>query len=198
MTNRFGVELNKVFQDKNWINISNVFTILRIVVSPLIMFELYCRNWELAFGLFVFGAITDFLDGYLARLLNMQTNLGRMLDPLADKIFLISLFYSLSFISSPSFRIPSWFVYLILFREIVILLGSGILLVLKVNFKIQPILWGKLTTFFQIIFIGWIFSCCFFHWIPQRTYNVSLILLALYSVFSLLQYIRVGLRCLRE
>jgi CDP-diacylglycerol--glycerol-3-phosphate 3-phosphatidyltransferase len=188
----------KIFQDKRWITISNILTLSRIVVSPVIAFEIYRQNWHMAFGLFVFGAITDLLDGYLARLFNTQTHLGRMLDPLADKIFLISLFYSLAFISSPSFHIPSWFVYLILFREFVILFGSMVLLALKVNFEIRPILWGKLTTFFQIMFIGWIFSCCFFRWIPHRTYNVSLILLASYSIFSLLQYVRVGLEYLKS
>ncbi len=193
----FLVGYHKIFQDKRWINISNIFTISRIVISPLIVFEIYCRNWRFAFGLFVFGALTDLLDGYLARLFDTQTHLGRVLDPLADKIFLLSIFYSLAFISSPSFHIPSWFVYLILFREVVILCGSMVLLALKVNFEIHPIVWGKLATFFQVMFIGWIFACCFFHWIPQRTYNVSLVLLASYSIFSLLQYVRVGLGYLR-
>jgi len=193
MKNNFWASYNKILQDKRWLNISNIFTLIRIALAPVIVFQMYCRNWKLAFCFFVVGAATDLLDGYLARLLDMQTNLGRILDPIADKILLVASFFSLAFISTPSFHIPSWFVYLLLLREFILLSGSAILLVLKSNFEVQPIMWGKLTTLFQIIFIVWIFSCYFFHWIPVRTYNVSIVLLAGYSVFSLLQYVKVGL-----
>lgn len=193
MKNNIGNWYHKILQDKRWVNISNIFTLTRILLAPVIILQMYWRNWNMAFGFFVIGALTDLLDGYLARLLNTQTNLGRMLDPIADKIFLVSSFFSLSFISTPSFQIPSWFVYLLLFREFVLLLGCIFLLALKINFEIKPIMWGKLTTLFQIIFIGWIFSCYFFHWIPLKTYNVSLVMLAGYSIFSLLQYVKVGI-----
>lgn len=189
---------HKILQDKRWLNISNIFTLIRILLSPVIIWQMYCRNWNWAFGFFVIGAITDLLDGYLARLFDIQTNLGRMLDPVADKIFLGSSFFSLSFISTPSFHIPFWFVYLLLFREFVLLFGCMLLFMLKTNFEVQPIMWGKLTTVFQILFIVWIFFCYFFNWIPLRTYNVSLVLLAIYSIFSLLQYIRVGFNYIKS
>lgn len=189
---------HKILQDKSWVNISNIFTLIRILLSPVIVWQVYCRNWFLAFSFFVIGALTDLLDGYLARLLDMQTNLGRMLDPVADKIFLVSSFFSLSFISTPSFHIPSWFVYLLLFREFALLSGCAFLFALKENFEVQPIMWGKLTTVFQILFIVWIFSCYFFHWIPVKTYSISIVLLAIYSIFSLLQYLRVGFNYLKR
>jgi len=189
---------HKILQDKRWLNISNIFTLLRILLAPVIVWQMYCRNWNYAFCFFIIGAITDLLDGYLARLFDTQTNLGRMLDPIADKIFLVSSFFSLSFISTPSFHIPAWFVYLLLLREFVLLSGCVFLFVIRVNFEAQPIMWGKLATVFQIIFIVWIFSCYFFHWIPVKTYSVSLVLLAAYSIFSLLQYIRVGFNYLKN
>ena len=68
---------HKILQDKRWVNISNIFTLTRILLSPVIVLQMYCRNWNLAFGFFVIGAATDLLDGYLARLLNTQTNLGK-------------------------------------------------------------------------------------------------------------------------
>lgn len=189
---------HKILQDKRWLNISNIFTLIRILLSPVIVWQMYCRNWNNAFIFFVIGAITDLLDGYLARLFDTQTNLGRMLDPIADKIFLVSSFFSLSFISTPSFHVPAWFVYLLLFREFALLSGCVLLFVIRVNFEAQPIMWGKLATVFQILFILWIFSCYFFHWIPIKTYSISLILLAAYSIFSLLQYIRVGFNYLKS
>jgi len=198
MKNNIWAWYHKILQDKRWVNVSNIFTVIRILLSPVIIWQMYCRNWNLAFVFFVIGAFTDLLDGYLARLLDSQTNLGRMLDPIADKIFLVSSFFSLSFISSPSFHIPSWFVYLLLFREFVLLTGCVILYLLKIDFESKPIIWGKLTTLFQIVFIVWIFSCYFFHWIPLRTYNISLVLLAVYSIFSLFQYVRVGFNYLKS
>lgn len=198
MKKAFWSGYHRILQDKRWLNISNIFTGIRIILSPLIVLAMYYKNWNMAFCFFIVCALTDLLDGYLARLFDMQTNLGRMLDPIADKIFLISSFFSLAFINTPSFHVPSWFVYLMLFREFVILSGVAFLLALKIDFKVQPIMWGKLTTLFQIIFIGWIFTCYFFHWIPVKTYNISLILLAAYSIFSLWQYVLVGFRHLRS
>lgn len=198
MKNNFWVSYYKIFQDKRWLNISNIFTLIRVALTPVIVLQMYYKNWNMAFCFFVVGALTDLLDGYLARLFDVQTNLGRMLDPIADKIFLVVSFFSLAFVGTPSFCIPSWFVYLLLCREIVILAGSAFLLIFNSNFEVHPLMWGKLTTFFQIIFIMWIFSCYFFHWIPVKTYGISIILLAGYSIFSLLQYIKVGLQYFRN
>ncbi|KKQ32313.1 MAG: CDP-alcohol phosphatidyltransferase [candidate division TM6 bacterium GW2011_GWF2_37_49] len=184
---------SKIFQDKHWLTISNIITTLRIFLAPVVIVGMYYSCWVFSFFIFVLAAATDLLDGYLARLLNQQTHFGRMLDPVADKIFLISSFYSLSFINTPSFLVPAWFVWLIIVREILILLGSLILIIACSNFEVKPILWGKLTTFFQLAFIAWIFACYFFSWIPVKTYNISLILLTIYSVISFLVYAKIGL-----
>lgn len=183
---------NKIFQDKYWLTISNIITTLRIFLAPVVIVGMYQRYWAFSFFIFVAAAATDLLDGYLARLLNQQTHFGRMLDPVADKIFLISSFYSLSFINTPSFQVPAWFVGLIVVREILILLGSLFLILFCSDFEVKPILWGKLTTFFQLAFIAWIFACYFFSWIPVKTYNISLMLLAIYSVISFLAYAKIG------
>jgi len=184
---------SKIFQDKHWLTTSNIITTLRIFLAPVVVVGMYRSCWVFSFFIFVLAAATDLLDGYLARLLNEQTHFGRMLDPVADKIFLISSFYSLSFINTPSFIVPAWFVGLILVREVLILLGSLFLIIFCSDFEIKPILWGKLTTFFQLAFIAWIFACYFFSWIPVKTYNISLILLAIYSVISFLVYAKIGL-----
>lgn len=187
------LNFNKIFQDKRWLNVSNIITTLRLFLAPVIIWGMYYRFWVFSFFIFVIGAATDLVDGYLARLLGEQTHLGRMLDPVADKIFLVSSFFSLSFINTPSFQVPPWFVGLIVVREMFILLGSLFLILYCKNFEVKPILWGKLTTFFQILFIAWIFACYFFSWIPVKTYKISLILLACYSIISFLAYAKIGL-----
>ena len=116
-----------------------------------------------------------------------------MLDPIADKIFLVSSFFSLSFISTPSFQVPSWFVYLLLFREFVLLLGCIFLLALKINFEIQADNVGQADNVVSNYFYWMDFFLLLFPLDSTKTYNVSLILLAGYSIFSLLQYVKVGI-----
>jgi cardiolipin synthase len=146
--------------------------------------------WVFSFLVLAVAGITDLLDGYLARLLHEQTNLGKVLDPLADKIFLLTLFVALAFVDSPSFRIPLWFVVLVVAREIFIVLGSYVIITTNEHPRFDPSVLGKMTTFFQMLFISWLFVCHFFKWEPARTYYVFLVLLALLSFLSFMQYLK--------
>jgi CDP-diacylglycerol--glycerol-3-phosphate 3-phosphatidyltransferase len=97
-------------------NLPNLLTLSRILVVPLIIVLLYSNNrWlNLLTALLVVGAaITDGLDGYMARKYNFESNLGRLLDPLADKILLLSTMVMLVYLH----RAPAWIVCLILCRE---------------------------------------------------------------------------------
>lgn len=189
MTQKFS---EKIFEDKSWFTISNFLTFARILLTPVIIYGIYKEKWNFVFLLLLIVAATDVLDGYLARLLNENTNLGKILDPIADKFLLISSFCALAFVDSPSFFIPSWFVLLIFVREFIILFGTFLIFKFRVNFEIAPTIWGKLTTFFQLLFIFWLFVCNFFGWAPARTYHTLLILLSLFSILSFLQYIKIG------
>lgn len=181
-----------------WFNISNFLTFTRIFLIPFIVYGISIENWKVVFLLFLIVSITDLLDGYFARLLNQETFLGKILDPIADKLLLVSLFSSLAFLNSPSFSIPFWFVLFILLRETVIILGSVIVFCLGVKFEIAPTIWGKLTTFFQLLFISWIFICYFVGWAPEKTYFVILIFLFIFSIFSLSQYVKIGFNYLKN
>jgi len=183
-------------QDKSWLTISNFLTLLRILIIPFIVTGIMHQLWRLVFVLFLLAGISDVLDGYLARLLGEDTTLGAYLDPIADKLLLISSFASLSFIDSPSFSIPIWFVLLLFAREIIIVGGSTLLIFIGVKFKVNPSVAGKLTTFFQLLFILWLFVCYFANWNPARTYSTLLIVLALFSVASLVHYGVIGARYL--
>lgn len=187
-----------IFSDGSWLTISNGLTFARIILAPVMMVGILQKMWFLTFWVFVVASWTDLLDGYLARRFNTQTGLGAVLDPIADKIFLLSCFSGLSFLDSPSFHIPTWFFFMVLGREFIISFGFFILMILGKNAQPRPTIWGKLTTFFQLLFIFWIFVCYFFGWAPVRTYGVFLILLAVFSVLSLLHYIRMGIGFLKE
>lgn len=181
-----------IYQDKRWLTFSNVLTGSRILLAPCVIAAIYFQRWHIAFMCFVYAAATDFFDGYIARLFKDQTYLGKVLDPLADKIFLVAGFGALAFLPSPLFPIPWWFFALIIVRETIILIGSYVVMRLNNNFMINPTMSGKISTCFQLVFIMWLFLCYFVGWCPLKTYGIGLIMLVLVASFSLLQYVSIG------
>jgi cardiolipin synthase len=190
--------LSYIYQDEHWCNISNIITLARLSLAPFVLISMYYKSWKLGFIIFITAVISDILDGFLARLYNQQTNFGKVLDPLADKVLIISAFVSLALFSSPSFFIPYWFILVLVLRECVLIFGSLILFCIAPAMTIAPTVWGKLTTFFQSLFIFWLFLCYFLSWAPERTYWILLILLALFSILSLLSYIKNGILILQK
>lgn len=193
---QIGQLYKKIYEDKSWLTISNLLTILRIILTPIIVVLIFFENWSWSFSLFIIASLTDLLDGYLSRLLNQKTYLGAFLDPIADKFFLMSVFFSFAFFHSPKFWIPAWFIGLIFCREFIILIGSYLLIRSDVGLKIKPTIFGKLTTMFQSLFIGWIFICYFFNWLPQKTHYFLLVFVTIFSLLSLFTYVRLGLKYL--
>lgn len=180
------------------LTLSTLITIARIVLTPFIVIAMVHHQWGLAFWLFVIASLCDVLDGNLARLLNQQTFLGACLDPLADKILLISCFFTLTFIDTPLFMIPRWFFIAILIKEMTIIAGSLLIYTQRGHLEVHPTWLGKGTTVAQTVFITWLFSCYFFHWMPVKTYYVMLGVLLLLSIGNLMQYIMIGLNQWRK
>jgi len=178
----------KLATDKKWLTMSNQLTLLRLLLAPVIVITLAYEQWIGAVALFVFAALTDLLDGYLARARNEQTHLGTLLDPLADKCLLISVFGALFFFDSPFFHIPRWFFMVVFLRELIMLLGAIVMLRFFKHVHVEPMIWGKMTTLCQILFLLWIFVCYFAGWEPQRTFMVLLIALTLFSCISFAKY----------
>ncbi len=154
--------------------------------------------WGASFGLFLAAAATDVIDGYLARTLGEQTMLGAYLDPLADKILVLSCFATLAFVQSPLFTIPLWFLLVVLCKEIIMILGFFIVYVWYGHVQIRPTVLGKLTTLIQIGFIIWLFACYFFNWVPIKTYYTMLALMLMTVFGSLVQYMIIGFSLLRS
>lgn len=144
---------------------ANKITILRILSIPFFIVQvLYYidtgaegHRW-LAFLTFVIAAICDGVDGYIARRYNQRSELGAILDPLADKLLLASAIILLSLNSGERFdRIPLWLTATILGRDVILAIGIGIVHYTYGKVKVQPILIGKAATVFQMIAVSWIF-----------------------------------------
>lgn len=169
-------------------------TFMRIVLTPIIVVAMIMQQWGVAFWLFVLASVSDFLDGYIARLRDERTFLGACLDPIADKALLLSCFFTLAFVQSPLFAIPVWFVWFVLFKEILLVGGSLVVLARTGNLRVQPTLLGKVTTFAQMGFITWLFACYFFKWVPIKTYYTSLGILFTLVAVTFVQYVVIGVR----
>ncbi|PIP41348.1 CDP-diacylglycerol--glycerol-3-phosphate 3-phosphatidyltransferase [Candidatus Desantisbacteria bacterium CG_4_9_14_3_um_filter_40_11] len=144
--------------DKN-MTLANRITILRILLVPVfVIFVTYGYYKSMlmfqyaALGVFIFCILTDALDGFIARTFNQQTSLGIFLDPLADKLLLVSafIFLGLSFVN----KIPLWVSMLVVGREFIILIGWLVVYLFSTKKNnLNPSILGKMTTFFQMITI---------------------------------------------
>jgi cardiolipin synthase len=174
------------------LTIPTILTISRIILVPFIVIAMIVHHWGFAFWFFVIAALTDTVDGSLARLSGEKTFLGTCLDPVADKLLILSCFFTLAFVQSPLFTIPLWFVLLVLTKELIVIGGALIILLLGGRLNICPTWLGKITTVAQISFIIWLFACYFFHWLPIKTYHSMLGIVILLTLLSLIQYVRIG------
>ncbi|MBD3245435.1 MAG: CDP-diacylglycerol--glycerol-3-phosphate 3-phosphatidyltransferase [Candidatus Omnitrophica bacterium] len=128
---------------------------VRILLIPVfVSLLIYSPQKELlryvAAGVFLIAVFTDFLDGLIARIKKEKSELGQIIDPLADKLLLLTAFISLYLLE---FTIPLWVVLVVVSRDGVILIGVLTLHLMNKKIQFSPSVWGKLTTFFQMITI---------------------------------------------
>lgn len=118
----------------------------RLCAVPATVWLILQQRLDIAFALFVGAGISDAIDGWLARVRNARSALGAVLDPVADKALLVSVYVTLGAIGV----LPDWLVILVVFRDLVIVGGVLVLWLLGQRPAIQPILVSKLNTAMQI------------------------------------------------
>ena len=131
------------------INIPNILTVIRILLTPLFVIFLLKDLFHFALLVFFIAAITDGLDGLLARYFNQYTVLGAYLDPIADKLLLASAFVSLAVLKI----IPPWLAVIVLSRDILIITGIALFSLSDIPIEINPSLVSKWTTVAQFLTI---------------------------------------------
>ena len=127
-------------------NIPNLLTLLRIILVPVIVILLIQGLFLKALIVFVVAALSDVLDGFLARILRQKTALGAYLDPIADKALLASSFVTLSILHV----IPGWLAVIVISRDVIILLGIAVLSMMSISVNIRPTFVSKITTALQL------------------------------------------------
>jgi cardiolipin synthase len=174
------------------ITIPTYFTIIRILLTPVLIAFMMQEQWVVAFWVFIVAASTDLIDGALARFLNMHSRLGACLDALADKFLLVSVFLVIAFGYTPSLAIPRWFSVFVLCKELVLIVGVAALWLWQKTLVVKPTVLGKCTTLFQNCFVAWLFICHFFSWFPARTSQAMVMGMGVLLFASLVDYARRG------
>ena len=178
------------------LNLPNFLTLIRIVAIPFFLVLLSSRLYLDALAIFILGGVTDALDGFVARTTNQKTSLGAHLDPVADKLLLMSSFVMLAVIDG----IPQWFVVLVVSRDIVILLGYVVIyLRVEERLEVQPTVIGKLNTILQLLTVGAILVMLADpELLDPRLDDALIYITAATTVISGLQYIYRGLLWLQN
>jgi len=169
--------------------IPNALTLLRILLTPFLVWLLLDGRLTEALIVFITAGVTDGLDGLSARIFHQKTKLGAYLDPLADKLLLVSSFILLGRLG----LLPNWLVVIVVSRDAIILLGVLTLMFHQVSIEIKPSLLSKLTTLFQLLTI---FTILGSSQVILPTW-VSFILFGFTVAFTMasgLQYILMGIR----
>ena len=170
-------------------HVPNILTIIRFLLIPFILLNIFSGNYILAFGFFTISGITDIADGFIARKYNLISNFGKLMDPLADKLTQIATLASLVIAGViPSFGY--WILGIVLLKEFIMIVGASFLYGKDV--VVYSKWYGKLAT--VLFYLAIVFS------LLTKQFNLvdiwddidlGLYCLALVAtVFSLIMYIR--------
>ena len=175
------------------INIPNILTVIRILLTPLFVIFLIKNLLPSALLVFSIAAISDGLDGLIAKYFKQYSLLGAYLDPIADKLLLTSAFVSLAVLKI----IPAWLTVIVLSRDILIVTGIIVFAITNIPVEIKPSLVSKWTTVAQALTI-------FFALLYTQIHSVHIIkwsllwIAAVLTIISGFHYIYIGLNYLQN
>ncbi len=132
----------------------NLITIARILIVPVIIWLINTGQMSYAFILFIAAGLSDGVDGFIAKHFNQATKLGAYLDPVADKILLVSIYVALGQLG----HLPGWLVILVVSRDLLIIGAFVLAWIMGLNIKVAPLMVSKANTTAQIILAGLILA----------------------------------------
>ncbi len=174
----------------NYLSLPNIITGLRIVAAPFLYILIQRHLWMQAFILCFFCGFSDYLDGFLARIMNQSSAFGEIFDPVADKVFIFFLYIALY----QQNRLPFYLLGTIFLRDILLIIGSIFVIKNHVQIPLTPLWLSKVNTFIQIFLCFWIlFKDAFKGFSMQPVFADTCTTLLIYvtlltTVFSGLQY----------
>jgi cardiolipin synthase len=175
--------------------LANWLTMLRIILVPVFVLLLVYKRPGFALAVFGLAALTDLLDGYVARRRGIQSRLGAFLDPMADKLLLTVSFVALTYLKV----LPVWITIVVLSRDVILMMGALLIHMLGGRIYPRPSWAGKAATFFQILAV---LAGMLVRYFRAPTGATSVVLgsivwvAAAFTILSGLQYLVQGMRYL--
>lgn len=171
--------------------IPNILTLLRLLAAPFLVVLLREGAYLEALILFVLAGISDGLDGYIAKRFDLVSRLGAILDPLADKVLIISTYVMLTILGD----LPFWVLIVVGFRDLVIIGGYLILDQLYQTVQMSPSRISKLNTFTQIFLVIVVLLQQASGWVGDITVNLGIACVVITTIASGIHYVWVwGIR----
>lgn len=175
------------------ITLASYITMIRIVLTPVVWYYVYLQQWGLAVLVFIVAALTDLVDGFVARKFNQQSKFGQLLDPIADKCLIMTTLYGLLMIVAGSFW-QQVLVWCLLCKE-AILLAGGAFLKLRYNFFITPSRLSRAASLAEIVLILFLFiSLIFVGSVSSKFFSMLLCGNLILSVWLLVRYVLVVIK----
>jgi cardiolipin synthase (CMP-forming) len=131
-------------------NLPNLITVGRLLLVPVVIWLILDAHSGIAFWVFVGAGISDGLDGFIAKRFDWRTRLGALLDPIADKTLLVSVYVTLGWAGV----LPTWLVILVVFRDVMIVGGFLLIQTTAAPKRFDPLYISKLNTLAQIALVG--------------------------------------------
>jgi cardiolipin synthase len=144
-------------------SIPNLITLTRILLVPIIVWAIASGEMEIAFAIFIIAGVSDAVDGFLAKRFNMTSELGALLDPLADKALLVSIYIALGLWGA----VPHWIVILVVSRDIMIVAAVMVSWLFDKPVEMKPLMVSKLNTVAQVAFAALVLASLGFGFQPM-------------------------------
>lgn len=154
---------------------ANQLTILRMLIIPAVVIVMLYEYHGWALALFVAAGLTDALDGLIARWTGQKTTLGAWLDPMADKLLLVTTFVMLTLPGGQANRFPVWLTVLVISRDVAIVLTVAVVNMAIGSRTFQPSILGKIATAVYIVTCG---AALLFNYLEQTSPVVDLLIYA--------------------
>lgn len=167
-------------------NPPNLITIVRAILVPVVFWLLMTGHTLSAFFLFIAAGLSDALDGFLAKRYNWQTELGAHLDPLADKLLLVSVFIALGSLR----ELPFWLVVMVVSRDVLIVLAVMVSWLMNHPVKMKPHVVSKANTLAQIALAAIVLADMSFALELGHVRTLLVWLTAVLTIASLFTYLR--------
>ncbi len=166
-------------------SIPNLITLGRILLVPFVVWAIASGRLQFAFLLFLVAAVSDGVDGFLAKRFGMKTELGAYLDPLADKILIVSIYVTLGITGV----IPLWVVILVVSRDFMIVGAIMLSWLVNMPVKIKPHIISKLNTAAQIVYACMVLASYGYQFNAEPVLTLVMVLVAVLTSLSVILYL---------